>query len=344
MWSRALDFISSVDTLKSLAFLFIGFSVFYTLVLIASYFKKAHAYNKYSAYFGSLLVLALALLQLFHFLYLRQLFIISESMTYQVLLFIVAPVFYYYAKTILKPVEKLNLINILHLSPILLIFVFDRSIVFSLVFVIGGCYLLWLLVIVFHLRAYREQFKTEVALLLFVFLIAAIVAVFAIIKPFTQEVFFSLYSISIGVAFLMTSLLIHISPEITESISIVVSEAYNKSTLNNIDCDEKLEQLESVMDKQKLFQQSNLDLFTTASEVGLSPHQLSELVNTKLGKGFSRYLREKRVSSAQKLLKQNDLSVLSIGFESGFSTQSNFYSAFKEITGTTPAKYRKTIK
>ena len=344
MWSRALNFIASTNPLKSLAFLLIGFSVFYTLVLITSYFKKAHAYNKYSAYFGSLLVLALALLQLFHFLYLQQVLAISDNIAYQVVLFLVAPVFYYYARTILKPVQKLSIKSILHLSPILLIFVLESNVIFGLVFVIGGCYLLWLLVMVYRLRAYREQFKTEVALLLFVFLIAAIVAVFAIIKPFTQEVFFSLYSISIGVAFLMTSLLIHLSPEITESISIVVSEAYNKSTLNNIDCDEKLEQLESVMDKQKLFQQSNLDLFTTASEVGLSPHQLSELINTKLGKSFSRYLREKRVSSAQKLLKQNDLSVLSIGFESGFSTQSNFYSAFKEITGTTPAKYRKTIK
>lgn len=286
MWSRALNFIASTNPLKSLAFLLIGFSVFYTLVLITSYFKKAHAYNKYSAYFGSLLVLALALLQLFHFLYLQQVLAISDNIAYQVVLFLVAPVFYYYARTILKPVQKLSIKSILHLSPILLIFVLESNVIFGLVFVIGGCYLLWLLVMVYRLRAYREQFKTEVALLLFVFLIAAIVAVFAIIKPFTQEIFFSLYSISIGIAFLITSLLIHISPEITESISIVVSEAYNKSTLNNIDCDEKLEQLESVMDKQKLFQQSNLDLFTTASEVGLSPHQLSELINTKLGKVF----------------------------------------------------------
>ena len=127
MWSRALNFIASTNPLKSLAFLLIGFSVFYTLVLITSYFKKAHAYNKYSAYFGSLLVLALALLQLFHFLYLQQVLAISDNIAYQVVLFLVAPVFYYYARTILKPVQKLSIKSILHLSPILLIFVLESK-------------------------------------------------------------------------------------------------------------------------------------------------------------------------------------------------------------------------
>jgi len=53
-------------------------------------------------------------------------------------------------------------------------------------------------------------------------------------------------------------------------------------------------------------------------------------------------LREQRISFAQKaLVEQPKASVLSLGIEAGFSSQSNFYEAFKEIVGTTPAKFRK---
>ena len=63
---------------------------------------------------------------------------------------------------------------------------------------------------------------------------------------------------------------------------------------------------------------------------------------TRLGKGFGRYLRERRVAAArQMLLEQPSASVLSVGLAVGFSAQSNFYEAFREIEGGTPGQYRK---
>ena len=40
------------------------------------------------------------------------------------------------------------------------------------------------------------------------------------------------------------------------------------------------------------------------------------------------------------LLEEPGASVLSVGMNVGFTSQSNFYDAFREITGTTPGKFR----
>jgi AraC-like DNA-binding protein len=85
-----------------------------------------------------------------------------------------------------------------------------------------------------------------------------------------------------------------------------------------------------------------LSLAGLAGRLGLSSHQLSELVNSRLGKGFSRYLRERRVDAAKAmLLAEPKASVLSVGLSVGFTSQSNFYEAFREIEGSTPGQYRK---
>ncbi|MCP4238796.1 MAG: AraC family transcriptional regulator, partial [Aestuariibacter sp.] len=87
---------------------------------------------------------------------------------------------------------------------------------------------------------------------------------------------------------------------------------------------------------------SNLSLSKLSELLGLNPHQLSELMNNRLGKNFSRYLREHRIQAAKVMLcDEPAASVLSVGLSVGFSSQSNFYEAFREIEGTTPGLYRK---
>jgi transcriptional regulator GlxA family with amidase domain len=98
------------------------------------------------------------------------------------------------------------------------------------------------------------------------------------------------------------------------------------------------------MQGQQRYRDPALNLPTLAQELGLGAHQLSELVNTRLGKGFSRYLRELRIQDAKQMLVQEpSASVLSVGLSAGFAAQSNFYEAFREIEGMTPGRYRKLM-
>jgi methylphosphotriester-DNA--protein-cysteine methyltransferase len=72
----------------------------------------------------------------------------------------------------------------------------------------------------------------------------------------------------------------------------------------------------------KAYQNEGLSLSSLAAEVGLSGHQLSELINSRPGMG----------SPSQ--------SILSISMDTGFRLQSAFYAAFKELTGQSPGDFR----
>jgi AraC-like DNA-binding protein len=96
------------------------------------------------------------------------------------------------------------------------------------------------------------------------------------------------------------------------------------------------------MTVSKAYQDEKLNLSSLADQLGLSSHQLSELVNTRLGRGFSKYVRDCRVEAAKTLLvSAPSQSILSISMDTGFRSQSAFYAAFKEATGQSPGDWRK---
>jgi AraC-like DNA-binding protein len=330
--------------MQTLALLFIGFSTFYALVLILSQlFCNEYKDKTVARWMGLGLFLSLIGLQLSHFFYLTLQSNFIHSSYYIALLFIVAPCFYFYAKPLLKGNDAFPVYYLLHFVPVGLAFFISYELGFLLAFIVGCAYLIWLAKAIYALKAYRTTFKSELLSLSIVFIIAVLAAVFGLAMPlFSEKTFFSMYSISIGLAFFLVAIIISSKPHLQENLIEVAKEAYAVSTLTSVDCQQKLSELNDLMSQQKLYQQNNLDLHTVASQLDLSTHQLSELINTSLGKSFSRYLREQRITAAQSaLVGQPKASVLSIGTEVGFSSQSNFYEAFKEIVGTTPAKYRK---
>jgi transcriptional regulator GlxA family with amidase domain len=100
--------------------------------------------------------------------------------------------------------------------------------------------------------------------------------------------------------------------------------------------------LDTLMRADRIYVDPELSLPSLAERLELNTHQLSELMNTRLGKSFSRYLREQRISATKAMLcDEPSASVLSVGLSAGFTSQSNFYEAFREIEGMTPGQYRK---
>lgn len=99
--------------------------------------------------------------------------------------------------------------------------------------------------------------------------------------------------------------------------------------------------LDIIIEKE-LFLNPNFTLEEAAKELKLSKHLLSQYINENLGKSFSTLIKEYRVNRARQLLEtENNYTIESLGYESGFNSKSTFFTAFKKITGVTPAEYQK---
>lgn len=332
--------------MTSLALLLIGFSLFSALILALTHFRREHYQDQSLArIMGLALLLALSGLQLAHFgwLYLDLTWV--ETMLYRITLFAVAPAFYLFSHPLLHPqhLSHTGWRQAWHGLPVLLAPAMPDNVALPLAFIIGAGYLLWLARSLYALRQERAGFRNEMLLLGMVFAVAIAVSVLGLVQSaLPGKLFYSLYATSIGTAFLLVQLTLGRRPELSAEVSEVARESYASSTLTHVDCDAVLTRLQTLMQDERTYEDEGLSLPRLAETLGLSPHQLSELMNTRLGKGFSRYLREQRIAAARKmLLAEPTASVLSVGLSVGFTSQSNFYEAFREIEGMTPGQFRR---
>lgn len=105
--------------------------------------------------------------------------------------------------------------------------------------------------------------------------------------------------------------------------------------------------LEQIMDTEKPFLDSELNLIKLAQMMNINAHQLSYLINTAFGLNFYNFINKYRVENVKTNLSSYNLkhlTITGIGFESGFNSKSAFNIAFKKHTGMTPKDFiKKTI-
>ncbi len=79
-----------------------------------------------------------------------------------------------------------------------------------------------------------------------------------------------------------------------------------------------------------------------ANLVYISPDYCSRIFRRETGKSLARYVQEKRIEKAKKLL-EGELSVKNAALQAGYSNFSYFSKVFRELTGMTPAEYRQKL-
>lgn len=100
--------------------------------------------------------------------------------------------------------------------------------------------------------------------------------------------------------------------------------------------------LNTVMSKQ-LFLNKNLSLKELSTELELSPHLISEVINRQFGSSLNDFINGFRIEYSKTLLveKHKTLKIESIADESGFNSKAAFYANFKKMTGVSPLEFLK---
>ena len=134
---------------------------------------------------------------------------------------------------------------------------------------------------------------------------------------------------------------------ILNGLSIKISNtaipAREKLTSDNV----YFTKLERLFKEDKIYTDNSLHREKVAKELGISPGYLSQIVNQITGSNFSDYLNQYRVEAVKKMLLDSEFrnySLLAMGLESGFTSKTTFYKAFKKFTGMTPSQYQKSFK
>ena len=118
---------------------------------------------------------------------------------------------------------------------------------------------------------------------------------------------------------------------------------YEKSGLSPDRAKQHLDDLLLLMEQQKPYINSELTLTQLAEMLSISPHNLSEILNTRLNQNFFDFVNQYRIEEVKKALTdpgKQHLTVLAIGFDAGFNSKTSFNTTFKKYTQMTPSEYK----
>lgn len=120
-------------------------------------------------------------------------------------------------------------------------------------------------------------------------------------------------------------------------------EKYKDSTkLDGLDIGKVIEALDFLMKERRIYANSSLTLSDLSLELGITPHQLSEILNSQLGMSFRQYINAYRIDLAKSILVESPgKTILDIAFDCGFGSKSPFNAAFVQATGKTPSEWRR---
>ena len=116
---------------------------------------------------------------------------------------------------------------------------------------------------------------------------------------------------------------------------------YEKSGLTDDDLRRYERKLDRYMANGESWRQQDLKLKDLAKEVNIPGHHITQVLNVCKGKNFNTYINEMRVDEACRRMEDNDhhISLIDIGYDSGFNSKTTFFRWFKKIKGMTPGEY-----
>lgn len=135
------------------------------------------------------------------------------------------------------------------------------------------------------------------------------------------------------------------TPEITRHFIKSDQNSYIKSPLSKEYKGKYVQRLQQLLTEQKPYLISGFSSEALAKELGISKHELSQVLSQELQTSFSELINKLRIEEAcLRLVSQNRPIVQNIALEVGYNNKVSFYRAFKKFTQKTPSEYLEEYK
>ena len=122
-------------------------------------------------------------------------------------------------------------------------------------------------------------------------------------------------------------------------------EKYKTSSLSDKEMKALYKQLITLFEKEKLYEQAQLQIQDIADKLGVHSNKISQTINSIAQKPFYDFVNSYRVERFKALLtnpESKQYTILALGLESGFNSKSSMNRIFKQHTGQSPREYQKT--
>ncbi len=101
------------------------------------------------------------------------------------------------------------------------------------------------------------------------------------------------------------------------------------------------EKIDVLMLEHKLYLNNQIKISDVSKKLNISSHIISSVINESSKMSFPQYINHLRIKTAQqKLVDDYNAKIITIAFESGFSSLSAFNRVFKSNSGMSPSKFR----
>lgn len=119
---------------------------------------------------------------------------------------------------------------------------------------------------------------------------------------------------------------------------------YEKSGLASDKAEAIRDRLIEHLSSAKPYKKCDLTLSELARQLDLTPHNLSEVINTRIGLSFYDFVNGYRIEEVKRSMANpanRDATILALALEAGFNSKSSFNAIFKKREGVTPSEYRR---
>jgi AraC-like DNA-binding protein len=120
------------------------------------------------------------------------------------------------------------------------------------------------------------------------------------------------------------------------------AKKYQRSGLKQKDAADLVNKIRKYMMIEKPYLNRELTIYDLSSQLKISRHTLSEVINEHMGMNFYNLVNEYRIKEVKGRMDKEEyrnLTILAIAYDSGFNSKSSFNTIFKEKTGQTPSEY-----